>query len=97
MIRRPPRSTLFPYTTLLRSATEARALAPDHTAQAAALGDGPKSRGAGEPADRRREAGALPGQRADRSAPRGGGSDEHTAELPSRQSLVFRLLLGNKE
>src|SRR3712207_7776080 len=88
MIRRPPRSTLFPYTTLVRSPglqVPARRLAFAHhgTITRAA---GPQSR-----SGRRSE---LPCQRG--QSDHGARSEEHTSELPSRQYLVCRLLLANK-
>src|SRR3712207_7994295 len=94
MIRRPPRSTLFPYTTLFRSQEAGR----DRRSDAAVL------RGA-----RRRRGGVLPsvacrpGTR-DRAVPGGaarpGDAPEigrHTSELQSRQYLVCRLLLEKKK
>src|SRR3712207_6955608 len=92
MIRRPPRSTLFPYTTLFRSLARGRV-----------LGHGPA--GAGAP---RRHAGArVRADAAERDAlvPRTEGfqgaaarrSEEHTSELQSRQYLVCRLLLEKKK
>src|SRR3989449_3090434 len=90
MIRRPPRSTLFPYTTLFRSL-------PRHGAAARALTrDGPSRRGPrGEvppvEARRRRRGGAPAGDaRLERS-------EEHTSELQSRLHLVCRLLLEKKK
>src|SRR2546427_8285213 len=97
MIRRPPRSTLFPYTTLFRSLakrpTDARlrgrveALARGGTREA--------GRGTGETVQRflkRILAGAecagAPGR------PR---SEEHTSELQSQSNLVCRLLLEKKK
>src|SRR3712207_7297519 len=83
MIRRPPRSTLFPYTTLFRS-------------EAAVPGDVVHAAG-GQPAERRREqqdhhqAGPV-----GRHAVRQERSEEHTSELQSRQYLVCRLLLEKK-
>src|SRR3712207_7111928 len=83
MIRRPPRSTLFPYTTLFRSAEGAREggevpiLFPQHLQRLAALPDEP----AVLPAERRRD----------------GRSEEYTSELQSRQYLVCRLLLEKKK
>src|SRR3712207_8290542 len=80
MIRRPPRSTLFPYTTLFRSR-----LAPVGCQRdvAGAAGDGDRRRvprlGVGEVDHRHLR------------------SEEHTAELQSRQYLVCRLLLGKKK
>src|SRR3712207_6861034 len=92
MIRRPPRSTLFPYTTLFRS----------HVPSApAAL----RPRGA-EPALRRlpdapARAGGGCGPRAPAGGRRAGHahgrSEEHTSELQSRQYLVCRLLLEKKK
>src|SRR3712207_7606347 len=90
MIRRPPRSTLFPYTTLFRSGG-----APGRRAGASG-GDG---------LDRRGSLGAdrAGGRRGDRGALRRGHrraetrSEEHTSELQSRQYLVCRLLLEKKK
>src|SRR3712207_7953514 len=82
MIRRPPRSTLFPYTTLFRSAgllARRPALSPDRPWRA-----GRERRYAGAAGDQ--------GQRRD-----GRRSEEHTSELQSRQYLVCRLLLEKKK
>src|SRR3712207_7900471 len=88
MIRRPPRSTLFPYTTLFRSGAspcphrhlEGRGRGP-HRVELALPDRG------GRPELRpRREPGAARGPR----------SEEHTSELQSRQYLVCRLLLAKK-
>src|SRR2546428_5936481 len=93
MIRRPPRSTLFPYTTLFRSV--ASRLRPDR--QVGAQGgesrqDGgwcPRHRGNATLASRARL--DQPGEdAADRR------SEEHTSELQSRSDLVCRLLLDKK-
>src|SRR3712207_8845293 len=96
MIRRPPRSTLFPYTTLFRSRPEP-AEHPDQD------GVGPRDpggvrvwRGLRDPAHR----GLLADRDADHGAPlgrRGPRSEEHTSELQSRQYLVCRLLLEKKK
>src|SRR3712207_8021564 len=89
MIRRPPRSTLFPYTTLFRSHLLARALAPG------------AADGGAVPADR--TAGDAPALAPGRARPRGDPaagcprSEEHTSELQSRQYLVCRLLLEKKK
>src|SRR3712207_7967896 len=89
MIRRPPRSTLFPYTTLFRSQLALRrgaAPLPRHRGPA---------RGAHPAAVRRGH--VQPGHR-DRAAVRGHPrSEEHTSELQSRQYLVCRLLLEKKK
>src|SRR3712207_7246984 len=84
MIRRPPRSTLFPYTTLFRSPRQGRL---DGTAQFRAG----TMRGQHLPRPRsRRRARELLGH-ASRTR-----SEEHTSELQSRQYLVCRLLLEKK-
>src|SRR3712207_7057618 len=85
MIRRPPRSTLFPYTTLFRSDR----LLP---ARRRARGRGPAPRAV---------AAALLAARGEAAGPRAGRdrvrSEEHTSELQSRQYLVCRLLLEKKK
>src|SRR2546429_6338321 len=97
MIRRPPRSTLFPYTTLFRSAVlEAR--------------DGCRLRAADEPARPRPLRRCRPRPRLLRRVPArhgpprprlriraDGRSEEHTSELQSRLHLVCRLLLEKKK
>src|SRR3712207_7790349 len=82
MIRRPPRSTLFPYTTLFRSVEEAVRLTEETGQQAA---------GARVGAVRA----ALAGVRGE--AEEAERSEEHTSELQSRQYLVCRLLLEKKK
>src|SRR3712207_9495206 len=85
MIRRPPRSTLFPYTTLFRSLRDE---------EGALAGQPQLSLGAvrGDPADD--PAAEHPAQgRVDRPVVR---SEEHTSELQPRQYLVCRLLLEKK-
>src|SRR3989442_4530614 len=77
MIRRPPRSTLFPYTTLFRSARDGGREAP---ASGSSAPDAPHRFGAASP-------GAGPGLL------RPNRSEEHTSELQSRPHLVCRLLL----
>src|SRR3712207_7899834 len=87
MIRRPPRSTLFPYTTLFRSC------------QAEQGPDGPQrdrralgQRRAADPHRLPHALRRLRRQGADRER-----SEEHTSELQSRQYLVCRLLLEKKK
>src|SRR3712207_7327087 len=91
MIRRPPRSTLFPYTTLFRSSAVERVVlvadAGDHRA-AADLRD--EDSRLGGVADRRVEIDRVAGRKRKRS-------EEHTSELQSRQYLVCRLLLEKKQ
>src|SRR5258707_7441777 len=85
MIRRPPRSTLFPYTTLFRSASRS---SPDAEAR------GPErypARILGNPAD------GQPRSAPDQQRHPFGRSEEHTSELQSRQYLVCRLLLEKKK
>src|SRR3712207_6925029 len=90
MIRRPPRSTLFPYTTLFRSfVDEVRRLA----AATPGLRDGlTASRALGY----RQLLAHLDGQLTEDEA-RARRSEEHTSELQSRQYLVCRLLLEKKK
>src|SRR3712207_8113106 len=81
MIRRPPRSALFPYTALFRSASAAGSDA---------------RRGAGAPR-RAPLGGAASAARDGGEGNGGAGrSEEHTSELQSRQYLVCRLLLEKK-
>src|SRR2546429_3079708 len=91
MIRRPPRSTLFPYTTLFRSRLSARDCAQT-TFPDSASGTGRRER-----CPRwdhvTREARALPTDSGSLQ-PR---SEEHTSELQSRLHLVCRLLLEKKK
>src|SRR5687768_18317873 len=88
MIRRPPRSTLFPYTTLFRSRERPAVVRPQPghrlTLGLGDVGDDERDvdhgerRGRGEHRDERR-------------------SEEHTSELQSRLHLVCRLLLEKKK
>src|SRR3712207_8109439 len=82
MIRRPPRSTLFPYTTLFRSS-------------GVRAGDGPHTPPARHHSPRPGDPGPPPRGPCDgrELLPR---SEEHTTELQSRQYLVCRLLLEKK-
>src|SRR2546422_7970062 len=91
MIRRPPRSTLFPYTTLFRSPLRARVLRTGaiHAAQADPT-PGRVYEGVALCAHRGR---AGRGRR-HRNLSR---SEEHTSELQSRLHLVCRLLLEKKK
>src|SRR2546429_6287846 len=81
MIRRPPRSTLFPYTTLFRSLPLGNGRLRRWTGMASGYGKGAARYSAevrGAKRDRRR-------------------SEEHTSELQSRLHLVCRLLLEKKK
>src|SRR3712207_8976128 len=98
MIRRPPRSTLFPYTTLFRSAfghPGEACLAPTGTSIANTEADRQSAlearlplRSAGRARLRTRRTGTVA---------QVGRSEEHTSELQSRQYLVCRLLLEKKK
>src|SRR3712207_8462784 len=91
MIRRPPRSTLFPYTTLFRSSHLLRLPAADG---GEVLGLG--ARAADEsPVDVGLRHDVRDVVRLDRAAVE--RSEEHTSELQSRQYLVCRLLLEKKK
>src|SRR3712207_8763434 len=92
MIRRPPRSTLFPYTTLFRSPAQWRAWLEEHHATATEVEVGFYKRATGRPSMTWSEAvdEALCFGWIDRS-------EEHTSELQSRQYLVCRLLLEKKK
>src|SRR3712207_9009125 len=99
MIRRPPRSTLFPYTTLFRSARLRADRAGDRRGVRRTdrvRVDEPRRPQDGAPggAGTARAAGQLLGARG-RGAP--ARSEEHTSELQSRQYLVCRLLLEKKK
>src|SRR3712207_8479133 len=92
MIRRPPRSTLFPYTTLFRSLQVPRV-------RSAALGeDGDVQLLQGRGPARRQVHGQVD-LTVGRHPPDAGiqRSEEHTSELQSRQYLVCRLLLEKKK
>src|SRR3712207_9316129 len=102
MIRRPPRSTLFPYTTLFRSEEpegrderdrEDRIEPLRRREHVAALpGERLPERNQKEERDHDRHEGGVEERRADRDLlAREGRSEEHTSELQSRQYLVCRL------
>src|SRR5690349_22197444 len=89
MIRRPPRSTLFPYTTLFRSQVRAQGGAgEEHAPAERARPRPPPTRPAAEAAEKRGQ--PIAGQYDERS-------EEHTSELQSRRDLVCRLLLEKKK
>src|SRR3712207_7880280 len=95
MIRRPPRSTLFPYTTLFRSYSgeirtdrrtiDNKSLSPVYWAR-----DDDRGNVWAVNTSQRLDFGGLSGEGSDRS-------EEHTSELQSRQYLVCRLLLEKKK
>src|SRR5260370_7611334 len=88
MIRRPPRSTLFPYTTLFRSLPRGHPLAPRPHGSSAETG-GPLSI---VPIVR-----PLTRKGVDSTARKGSRSEEHTSELQSHLNLLSRLLLEKKK
>src|SRR3712207_8407566 len=99
MIRRPPRSTLFPYTTLFRSGRRALLVPP--RGQRRQQRDGDQDGGEEREGDgHRQRAEQLAGDALDvddgAEDGDGGRSEEHTSELQSRQYLVCRLLLEKK-
>src|SRR5260370_23391303 len=95
MIRRPPRSTLFPYTTLFRSQSPSSPVVTpaDHTEWSHRQ----------QPSARREPAGLRLHRAAELSRPfysldrDGTRSEEHTSELQSHLNLVYRLLLEKKK
>src|SRR3712207_7882125 len=95
MIRRPPRSTLFPYTTLFRSPDRYANGDPSNdrggvSGSRQVTGYDPTDTGYFHGGDYRGLTGGCTG-------PRGLRSEEHTSELQSRQYLVCRLLLEKKK
>src|SRR5206468_10559620 len=82
MLRRPPRSTLFPYTTLFRSRPPSWGRLPAAGSDPQAEEKYPCQGGHGQPT------------RGRGTSPR---SEEHTSELQSRSDLVCRLLLEKKK
>src|SRR5690242_20943225 len=90
MIRRPPRSTLFPYTTLFRSSDRPRAIKSEHGVMTRLRGSSRRIKARmSKPVDiaaRRYLRGPLDER-----------SEEHTSELQSHVNLVCRLLLEKKK
>src|SRR2546427_1607030 len=98
MIRRPPRSTLFPYTPLFRSAFGAGAWATEDYATAIgwnawSAGTNATALGANATANGSNSVALGAGSKADRD----NRSEEHTSELQSQSNLVCRLLLEKKK
>src|SRR3712207_8364896 len=99
MIRRPPRSTLFPYTTLFRSIVSSATHLDDQALQSYGRSESVQADEA--------ESSSARGERNPRGDPssrhlasnqqHGPRSEEHTSELQSRQYLVCRLLLEKKQ
>src|SRR3712207_7885895 len=96
MIRRPPRSTLFPYTTLFRSEPDLHAAPGKHIQACRGLRQHRRWT-QGEVGDIGEEAHSLClGGEVGDERPGVVRSEEHTSELQSRQYLVCRLLLEHK-
>src|SRR3712207_7297209 len=92
MIRRPPRSTLFPYTTLFRSSPRRRT---------SCISSGEFIRSGGRtrrsPAESNGKPGGWMTSESSERHHQAARSEEHTSELQSRQYLVCRLLLEKKK
>src|SRR5438094_3835993 len=84
MIHRPPRSTLFPYTTLFRSTVAVSALRPSAVQSPGAMLT-------------HMSGCMLVTKRSSRRSPSKSRSEEHTSELQSPYDLVCRLLLEKKK
>src|SRR2546430_10528398 len=84
MIRRPPRSTLFPYTTLFRSSSALRRQASTRFRLLRSRRTSPALQAHGTPARETQRAREM-------------RSEEHTSELQSQSNLVCRLLLEKKK
>src|SRR3712207_8099501 len=93
MIRRPPRSTLFPYTTLFRSSSRRAERAPAAPARRRRT----ERSGDRTPTPDTPHARTRPPVDRVHPSPRECRSEEHTSELQSRQYLVCRLLLEKKK
>src|SRR3712207_8633022 len=96
MIRRPPRSTLFPYTTLFRSSLDRPFATGDTGVDDRRLSPAYQHVRRHEPEVHPVPGDAASSARAGRAA-RSARSEEHTSELQSRQYLVCRLLLEKKK
>src|SRR2546429_7814000 len=83
MIRRPPRSTLFPYTTLFRSNAQELSHPPAHHSHRQSPRHGLEPHGLS--------------RESQKTCPHPKRSEEHTSELQSRLHLVCRLLLEKKK
>src|SRR3712207_8651146 len=102
MIRRPPRSTLFPYTTLFRSEVQDELRGLERHVELRAVADAVELDPVRvrQPVVEEAGGGRWPRQelvvRSPHDADRARRSEEHTSELQSRQYLVCRLLLEKK-
>src|SRR2546430_12069843 len=89
MIRRPPRSTLFPYTTLFRSVLQKGLTVSKKVRNETAIGNAAISIPYAAVETARQLFGSLEGRKV--------RSEEHTSELQSQSNLVCRLLLEKKK
>src|SRR5690242_20865790 len=101
MVRRPPRSTLFPYTTLFRSTRHGELRGAAGRMTGLDLGDD-RQGDENDGAEQRGQADESMKQKTDRQIDRHPGqieerSEEHTSELQSHVNLVCRLLLEKKK
>src|SRR3712207_7937764 len=97
MIRRPPRSTLFPYTTLFRSHHQTDESGAARRSAGAWAEREPRSRATTPGGRRAVPSAAAATQASTHRATVLRRSEEHTSELQSRQYLVCRLLLEKKK
>src|SRR3712207_8409787 len=98
MIRRPPRSTLFPYTTLFRSRLRPQVGQQPVAQLQVPAHDALRHRSVAPRFARRLPVGPrVGGEQAELRPPDVQRSEEHTSELQSRQYLVCRLLLEKKK
>src|SRR2546422_5338202 len=98
MIRRPPRSTLFPYTTLFRSPHPSHHLSQEAERKQCEAGDDEEQDQVQERSIAVLEREALDDRvDADAASQQNERSEEHTSELQSRLHLVCRLLLEKKK
>src|SRR3712207_7102876 len=93
MIRRPPRSTLFPYTTLFRSRKESRTVNSGDSGHSCKSSCWPGVFDENAPGESK----SLPDRSEQSQGFVAARSEEHTSELQSRQYLVCRLLLEKKK
>src|SRR3712207_8739763 len=93
MIRRPPRSTLFPYTTLFRSGMRRIREWRQRRAEARHHASAPEASATDFEEQLRVWRSIMGPERTEPFSPEASRSEEHTSELQSRQYLVCRLLL----
>src|SRR2546426_6227653 len=98
MIRRPPRSTLFPYTTLFRSEPDGTPFKNQGDCVSFFATSGATPIGVpGRPAPSSSGTASVAGGAGPAHSNRGNRSEEHTSELQSPCNIVCRLLLGKKK